>query len=452
MPTTRVMAVTVNGDYGAPDARDGDENPWTVIGNNTFDQNWYSGLVVVDCDALIIYNGVYTDNSNYGLYVEYCVRAEWIIDGVSEVRNNDVLLYGGDLYVQAGGKITLDYASFAIGTYGTDMLIPVEFGDERAKIDIDCGGEMVARNADIYAYTGYYFFNVYGTLEMMDCYVSGIVQLYIAEGSTVLLDSSTISGASRNCITIDNSSPVIRSCIINYASMDGIFIEGADAKPVIMNCLIYYNERGIYARNTCLDKVIDNIFLSNYMAGIYAENVTGAIHDNIFLFNHKEIFVIDSTVTVEDNQIGYSRLINGASPYASVIMTVIMDMLKVNIDIDVAELMEGRYDAPSASVPASGMLMDVIVNMMMDDHMGIYSVGSCVYASGNEYGSLQYAVYAIDSTIVFKDTVKTNYFTLSWYGANGTKYAFDLPFTVYDGIFATNSDCDGHGREHPVPR
>jgi hypothetical protein len=116
-------------------------------------------------------------------------------------------------------------------------------------------------------------------------------------------------------------------------------------------------------------------------------------------------------------------------------------MLKVNVNIDVAEFYD-RYDASSGpgALPGTSMLMDAIVNLMMDDHMGIYSVSSTVCASGNEYGSLQYAVYAIDSTIVFKDIVKTNYFNLSWYGANGTKYTFDLPFTVYDGIFATNAD------------
>jgi hypothetical protein len=212
---------------------------------------------------------------------------------------------------------------------------------------------------------------------------------------------------------------------------------------VIKNCLIYGNERGIYARNTCLDKVIDNIFLSNYMAGVYAEDVTGAIRDNVFLFNHKEIFLIDSTVTVEDNQIGYSRLIDQASPYASVVMTVIMDLLNIDIEIDVAEL---RYDslAPGA-MPGSSMLMDAIVSLMMDDHIGIYSVDSTVNACGNEYGSLQYAVYAIDSSIVFEDIVKTNYFTLSWFGANGSLYSFDLPFNVYDGIFATNSDVNVMG-------
>jgi hypothetical protein len=407
-----------------------------VIGNNTFNQNWDYGLYITRSSGVVIYNGVYTDNSYYGLYATGSdliapgvtampvTSVEWIINAECVVRNNDVY-FVGTLWILGGGVLTLDSVYFYIGDYTAINGMYSEY----PLLRVCEGGKLVAYDTGFYT-DERWLFEVYGCLELTDCYIENVVELYLGPTSQAKLTTTTIEDTDRNGIRIDDCSPVISGCIIRSAEMDGIYIQGANAKPVIKDCLIMNNERGIYAVNTCLDKVIDNIFLENYRAGIYAEGVTGAIHDNIFLFNWRDIYLVNSTVSVEDNEIGYARALNGQSPYSSLMFQAVMDAF--NIDSSQGRFENLLYDYTS--------LDSLVENFMYQNYgTGLYIVNSDVKASGNEYGSLQYAVYAIDSTLVFKDTVKTNFFTLSWFGDNGTKYTYDLPFTVYDGIFATGS-------------
>lgn len=437
----------MNDDYGAYfTCGTGAEN--VVIGNNTFSQNWQYGLYITSYAGATIYNGVYEDNSYYGLYVSASMPGEpgasitgvtvvdWVIDDACVVKNNDVRFFGKMLVVE-GGELTLDKVYFGIGEDGT---VINGLHAEYPMVKVCEGGKMVAHNTyfDAY-YGGYWLFEVYGCLEMMNCYVWDAVEVYLAPTSEALLSTTTVEYCDRNGIRVDNCDPVIRGCVIVNNDMDGIYVEGEDARPVIKNCLFMYNERGIYAYESCLDAVIDNVFLSNDMAGIYAESVVGVIHDNVFLFNQKEIYLVDCAVSVEDNQIGYADMIGAQSPYASFIMQLVMDLVDVNINLDILGEMPDAPSAPYLGGMPLGYMLGEVLAMSFDDHIGVYAYMSEVELQDNEYGSLQYALYSVESEILFSDCVKTNYFTVSWYTNNGTQISYDLPFAVYDGIFATGS-------------
>ncbi len=424
----------MNGMY-ASDCGNGDEP--VIIGNNTFENNWNDGLVVENCNYVTIYNSVFNDNGNFGLAVYGGYHNQWIVDAAAEVKNNDAQ-FMGSIYVYEGATLTLDYVSdFLIGGNGYDDGYDVMArgpSEELSRIEVMEGGCLVATSTNFYNYYGApWLFLVNGNMEMIDCSVMYAMELYLGPASQVTIDTSSFTYAAGNGITIDGSSPQISGCTIQYSDKDGIVVMGADANPVIKGCLVHGNERGLYASNTNLQYVVDNIFLDNSVAGIYAQNVTGKIHDNVFLFNYREIFVMDSTVTVEDNQIGYAKVISGYSPYSSIVIQAVMDTFQVrsntnNLEDLIYEYL-GMYD-----------LTEDAIHGLIDGHIGLYMVDSTVKAQGNDYGVLQYAVYSVGSSLTFSDVVETNYFTVSWYNANGTLNTFDLPFSVYDGIYADNSD------------
>ena len=400
-----------------------------VIRDCTFEENEGDGLYLSSIYDVTIWNGVFRNNVYHGINTQdtYLV---WNVDGAADVKNNDVYLYGAKIFVLSGGVLTLDCIdSFYVQGYDLNDA-PVEFKDGWGKLQVNEGGSLVARNVQFRASS--FLLWVYGCMNMMDCYIYDIETVYLAPTSQAELTTTTIEDADLNGIYIDGCSPVIRGCVIRYAEMDGIFVKGANAKPVIMNTLFIENQRGIYAYESCLDKVLDNVFMSNEIAGIYAEKVTGLIHDNVFLFNQKEIFLVDCDVAVMYNEIGYGRLIEMQEPIASLIAQVLVDLVKVNINLD----LDRGFDAPAQPF-GKGDLEDLFT-YMFDDHIGIYAVDSCVVAKGNEYGMLQYALYAIGSEVEFSDAVKANTFDIEYANENSSR-KLSIPFRVYDGIFATDS-------------
>ncbi len=163
--------------------------------------------------------------------------------------------------------------------------------------------------------SSYYEFIVYGVLQAMECSILHAESIYLGPTSDAELVGCLIANYERSGINVDGCSPTISECIIIGDSMgepgaEGIVIEGEDAFPQIVGCLIVANRHGIYARDTDLGAVYDNIFLLNQQAGIYGEAVVGRIHDNVFMLNKVEILLTDSNVTISDNQIGWAKMID----------------------------------------------------------------------------------------------------------------------------------------------
>jgi len=393
-----------------------------VIGNNTIRENLLYGLYIDESGPVTIYNGIYLDNTYDGIYAYGVV--EWIVDDVSEVRNNAITLYG-DLTVVNGGMLTLDNVWYFI--LGEDWM------DNVPQIIVEEGGTLIVVASGISSYSwwpgpeilqgGYYWsFEVYGTLDMESSEVSGATEIYLGSTSNADIRTSAIYENWRNGIHIDNCSPRISATTIIYNGMDGIFIEGADAAPTIMDCLIAMNNRGIYAIDSSLANVVDNVIVANWGIGIYVIGASGSIHDNILLFNPVEIYIKDSTVMVEDNQIGYSVIIDIMSKYAPA-------------------LIGGDY------VPLFGewMLTPEIIAESQMNHIGLYAVNSTVSLSDNVYGMLKYAIYVTQSTLTVSDTINMTTLVLPYYDEYGTLWNVSLPIIVYDGIYAAKSNVTVNG-------
>jgi parallel beta-helix repeat protein len=381
-----------------------------VIGNNTIRENLLYGLYIEYSGRVMIYNGIYQDNTYDGIYAYGVV--EWIVDDVSEVRNNAITLYG-DLTVVDGGMLTLDNVWY--------FMLGEDWMDGIPQIIVEDGGTLVVV-ASVLQGGYYYSFEVYGTLDMESSEVSGAAEIYLGPTSNADIRTSVVYENWRNGIHVDNCLPRISATTIIYNGMDGIFIEGADAAPTIMDCLIAMNNRGIYAIDSSLANVVDNVIVANFGVGIYVIGASGSIHDNILLFNPVEIYIKDSTVTVEDNQIGYSVIVDIMSKYAPALMG-------------------------GGSVPLFGewLLTPEMIAEAQMNHIGVYAVNSTVSLSDNVYGMLKYAIYVTQSTLTVSDTINMTTLVLPYYDDYGTLWNVSLPIIVYDGIYAAKSTVTVNG-------
>ena len=402
----------------------GDDGAWLyycdnlIFGNNTANENSDVGVYIYNYEGTTttIYNGEYAENTWYGLYVELDYSAaDWIVDAAAEVRNNEVYI-DGDVNVVSGGVLTLD-AVF-------DFIMGYDYRDGVAEINVAEGGTLVVMNSLI-AYDGYgdyYEFNVLGTLDMESSTVTDAKELYLGPTSNANIRTSTIYENYRNGINIEDSSPVISGTTIYSNGMDGIFIEGANAAPKITDCLISGNSRGIYAYKSSLANVVDNLIVLNDIAGIYAYDSDGKIHDNVLLFNPREIWIKDSNVSVQSNQIGYSVLIDLMAKY--------LPLLSMSLEVPI---LDGVVISPELMV------------MMMLNHIGIYAENSTVSASDNVYGMLTYAVYVVNSQLTFNDRVVASELTIPYFDSTGKLWNITVPIHVYDGIYASNSSVTVNG-------
>ncbi len=383
-----------------------------VIGNNTVTQNGDDGLYIYDSDA-ILYNGVFAENADNGVRTSSGMYL-WIVDDSASVRNNDVSFYG-DVIVQDGGELTLD--TVRPFTFTGDGY------DGTPHLTVEEGGLLTVSNSVIGSEDGplngyHYLFEVMGTLDMDNSVVSDAYELYIGPTASATIHASTIEYNLWNGIHVDNSSPVISGTDIESNSGSGVFIEGAEAAPVIKDCIIMDNDRGIYAYQTTLSQIVDNLIIGNDLAGVYAEEADGGIHDNIFLLNGNQIYLKNSDVTVEDNQIGYSELVQVMADY------MIMGPMTTGFESTVSEW----------------IISPEMISSIISDEIGIYAEDSTVSASDNVYGMLKYAVYVVDSELAFSDTVEENELVIPYLDDYGVMHNITLPIFVYDGVFASGSD------------
>ena len=278
-------------------------------------------------------------------------------------------------------------------------------------------------------------FNVYGKATLTGCTVENWYQLYLAPTSAVTISASNIVNADRYGIYIDDCSPVIANCLFSMNGLAGVYIVGHDAAPSIELCTFFLNPRGIYAEGANLGEVVNNNFAVNYEAGIYAKGVTGTISGNTFVLNKVEIFLVDSSVTVSDNEIGWSHLIDVAgqySPVAAVIVNYLTEMVHINIDLT---------DLVSTAMPtASGYstIASYVAALVMN-HDGIMAYNSTLTCANNMYGLVSWAVHVEDSVLIFGDDVVTNTLTLEWLNANLTSTNIYVPVTAFNGVYAIDS-------------
>jgi parallel beta-helix repeat protein len=386
---------------------------YVIIGNNSISDVGEDGLYFYSCYDVLLYNGMFEDCGDYGIYGN-SESMRWLIDGESMVRNCPVY-FEGDVVVMDGGLLTLDFVS--------SFQVYYDYYDGIAAIVVEEGGVLDATNTAFGGWleglNGYsYLFDVYGELYMDNSAIYDAYQLYLGPTSTVEIHASVIQYNEMNGVFIDNASPVISGTEISYNDRAGVYISGEAADPDIKDCVIAYNERGIYAYQASLGHVVDNIFFYNDMAGIYVEQVTGAIHDNILIFNQREIFVQDSDVTIMDNQIGYSMIIEIMAEYWPLMM------------MDYGCCLSGSdywYFSPE----------DIM--SLMSNHIGVYIEDSTAVLSGNVYGMLSYAVYAVNSQIEFSDSVEMNTLVLTYFDDWYMMYNVSLPIFVFDGLFASDS-------------
>ncbi len=397
-----------------------------AIGNNTITHNVGYGLRILTSNGVTMYNGIFETNMKDGISVPafdagYTLgsQVKWVVDAAASVRDNDVLL-GGNLEIMRTGVLTIDSVNgftIAEADTGVTMLI------------VDFGGSMIVRNSNMYSDNDRGLFLVYGGLEMTSSSAMGWSEIYLAKTSTAKITACTISNNDRNGIRVDGSSPTISSTTIAMNGMDGIYIDNG-SEPIIKSCHIVLNERGIYARNSNLDNVVDNIFALNTVAGVYAEGVAGRIHANIFLMDRNEIFVYNCNVSIEDNEIGYARIVDQVAQYSTVLSLVLSYM-------DTSSVTEGlESEGLGASMYSS--LLSELTSMLLN-HVGVYAVNSEVAAKDNSYGMLTYAMYAENSTVSFSDAVKNNVIVLQWLNKNLDSRNISIPTFVYNGIYAIDS-------------
>ena len=397
-----------------------------VVGNCTFYLNLGNGLYVDDSE-LIIYNGEYDQNDEYGLYVNDG-SVDWIVDAEAVVHANDVV-FAGEIIIC--GKLVLDYVDdFEMRPDG-DVLFGIYNG--HARLVVAKGGCLEAYNTKLEGSSDPWYFDVYGSMLMTNCVVEDAFEVYLAS-SDVEMTTTMIEDAYGNGIRIDGCSPVIRGCTIVDSTMDGIYIVDG-ARPTIVGCTIVGNDRGIYAYESSLEFVVDNIIMMNEF-GIYAERVSGVIHDNVVMLNDNELFLLECDVVVEYNQFGYGRPIEMLEPLASALVQAIELLGELPMDL-----------GPRAAPLELDYMLGELALMLMNDGIGIYAVDSCVHASNNEYGMLQTAVYLVRSDLVFSDNVRSNSFDMTY--SNGTR-TLSIPVTVYDGIYAVDSTLTVQGASFQV--
>jgi len=396
-----------------------------VIGNNTITKNGGDGLDITDSMNVRMYNGVFSDNS-YGIDVYSGemtpVDVTWIIDSQSLVSNNDVYFFG-TIEVVPGGVLTLDTISkFTVG----------EAYNGITSLTVDQGASLSLTNVYIESY-GTGMFIVKGKLDMISSTEDSWKELYLGSTSTASITASQIINNDRNGIHIDGCSPTITSCTVYNNNMDGIYIENG-AAPTIRSNVIVYNERGVFANGATLDNVVDNVFVLNTVAGVYAENVVGSIHANIFLLDKNEIFVLNSHVSVEDNEIGYACAVDQLAKYSTA-LSLIMNYMNLT------SLTSSIKLGSTPLLKSSGLDLSSIASLapLLLDHVGLYAINSDVSAKDNTYGLLTYAVVTENSTLSFSDTVKSNTICLQWLNSNLDTKTITIPAYVYNGLYMTNS-------------
>ena len=393
--------------------------------DNVVQDNHGDGLYISSALNVVIINGYYVDNTYVGIRTVNGTTVNWNVDGESSLAGNDAY-FTGHIYVLDGGVLTIDLCDLKIydGTDGTTL------------IQVDQGGQLIATNVvfDCEGFPG--LFNVYGKLSMLSCTVEYWYELYLAPTSEASISGSMFIAQDRYGVYIDNCSPRIANCLFSGNELAGVFINGKAAAPSIELNVFLLNARGIYAENANLGDVVSNIFAVNYEAGIYGDSVTGRISANTFVLNKVEIYLTDSTVTISDNEIGWSHMIDVAatySPVAAVIVNYVAEMTNIHLNLTGLVTSTAMPTASGFTTYAS------YVAALLVNHDGIMAYNSTLTCANNMYGLVSWAVHVEDSVLIFSDTVQSNNLVLKWLNSDLKSTNITVPVTAFNGIYARDS-------------
>ena len=384
---------------------------YLTIGNNTIADNAGIGLnVSSDNWSTVIYNNEITGNG-MGMDVDY---AMWIVDAAAKVARNGVE-FEGSIEIRSGGSLVIQDVPYF--EYDGDELLVTE------------GGLLSASNSNFFGETR---MEVFGTLWSNLCLFEGY-DIYLGPSSEAEIRGGAIMWYEWAGVHVDGCAPVIAdNLIFSPFGMYGILVEGEGAAPSIVSNIIALNDFGVYGRGTDMGGIYDNLIVLNMKAGILAEDAVGKIHDNILLANKVEILLRNSDVTVEDNEIGYTDLFQVLANYAPLLSHF---MSSGESDLTISS--EDPVASLESVLGVSGLEYVEIVTWIKA-HNGIWAENSVVRTSGNQYGLLNYALYAVDSEIHFADDVRN--IVLNVPHANGGEmYNYSLTLYTMNGLYAARS-------------
>jgi len=136
--------------------------------------------------------------------------------------------------------------------------------------------------------------------------------------------------------------------------------------------------------------------------------------------------VRNSNVSIQDNQIGYTPLIQVIAQFVPLLQGFDMDS--------------------DVFLPALGLTLSPgMVQSIVLGHVGLYMVDSTVTSSGNQFGMLSTAVQVVNSDLTFGDDIRQNTIIVPYMDASNIVRNMSLPIPVYDGIVATNSNIVMNG-------
>jgi len=352
-----------------------------MIGNNTFIHNHCGIQTETEVHRMTLWNNVFIDNGQGVDISTLYMEAVWYVDDECQASRSDIY-FNGSVYILAGGAMLLE-----------DMEMDVD-----ASIPVAEGGLLSMSNVAIDAQG----INVQGTIWANLCSFNG-ADLYLMPGSMGEIRASTFLEAE---ILIDACDPVIADNLIIASDDYGIMV-GNGAAPTIVSNIIAMSTVGIYANGMDMGGIYDNLIVASSNFGLLAENCTGSIHDNVFLLNKVEIMLRNSDVSVEDNEIGFTDLFQVAADYAPLLG------LLSSLNVTIPGMMPTADDPLAvleAALPGTGF--DPLT--WIKAHTGIWAERSVVETSGNVYGMLNYAVYAVDSEVHFADDIRTSTVTIPW--------------------------------------
>ncbi|MCX6650100.1 MAG: right-handed parallel beta-helix repeat-containing protein [Methanomassiliicoccales archaeon] len=387
-----------------------DGNRDFIIGNNTISENWYDGIYVDEYSwNVVLYNNAITDNGD-GVEANAWGPGElvWYVDAKCMVSRNDID-FEGPIYVLNGGSMVLE-----------DLEMYVDDG-----VTVEEGGLLSL--SDVYVDESW-FFDVSGTLwaSLSTFYDTDV---FLGPTASAEIRTSTFTDSE---LSIDGCAPVIAdNLFIGSGYGYGIVVKNGAAPTIVSNIIAMY-EVGIYANGMDMGGIYDNLIVANYHAGLLAENCTGGIHDNIFLANMVEILLRDSDVSIEDNEIGYTDLIQVIANYAP-----LLGMLNMSGMTSTSTTSSDPLANLDSILSSGGFSIDSLASWVKT-HNGIWAESSTVETSGNQYGLLNYALYAIDSDVTFTDDVGTIELVIPWY-VNGEIFNFTANIYTLNGLFAARS-------------
>jgi len=381
-----------------------------VIGNNTFIRNYYGIEMWTEIHRMTLWNNVFIDNE-YGVDISTLyMEAVWYVDDECQASRSDIY-FEGPVYILAGGAMLLE-----------DMEMYVE-----ANIPVAEGGLLSMSNVAIDAWG----LEVQGTIWANLCSFNDM-NLYLMPGSMGEVRASTFLEAE---IIIDACDPVLADNLIIAYDDYGIRV-GNGAAPTIVSNIIAMSAVGIYANGMDMGGIYDNLIVASYDFGLLAENCTGGIHDNVFLLNKVEIMLRNSDVSVEDNEIGFTDLFQVAADYAP-LLGLLTGMNGEGIGLPTTD---DPLAILEAMLPSDGF--DLVT--WITAHTGIWAERSVVETSGNAYGMLNYAVYAVDSEVHFADDIRTGVVTIPWVHITSLGEVVERNYTVsvhtLNGIHVVRSE------------